>query len=57
MIHYTCIGDLTIKSKIIKMSKQIHDNRHLTLNESKIIQTGIENCSNKFDIARAIVKS
>ena len=38
------------------MSKQIHDNKHLTLNERKIIQTGIENRSNKIDIARTIGK-
>lgn len=38
------------------MSKQIHDNKHLTLNERKIIQTGIENRSNKVDIARTIGK-
>ena len=38
------------------MSKQIHDNKHLTLNERKIIQTGIENRSNKVDIAKTIGK-
>ena len=38
------------------MSKQTHDNKHLTLNERKIIQTGIENRSNKVDIARTIGK-
>ncbi len=38
------------------MSKQIHDNKHLTLNERKIIQMGIENRSNKVDIARTIGK-
>ena len=38
------------------MSKQIHDNKHLTLDERKIIQTGIENRSNKIDIARTIGK-
>ena len=38
------------------MSKQTHDNKHLTLNERKIIQTGIENHSNKVDIARTIGK-
>ena len=38
------------------MSKQIHDNKHLTLDERKIIQTGIENRSNKVDIARTIGK-
>jgi len=38
------------------MSKHTHDNKHLTLNERKIIQTGIENRSNKVDIARIIGK-
>ena len=38
------------------MSKQTHNNKHLTLDERKIIQTGIENRSNKIDIARTIGK-
>ena len=38
------------------MSKQIHDNKHLTLDERKIIQIGIEHRSNKVDIARTIGK-
>ena len=38
------------------MSNQIHDNKHLTLNERKIIETGIINRSNKVDIARTIGK-
>lgn len=38
------------------MSYQIHDNKHLTLNERKIIETGIINSSNKVDIARTIGK-
>lgn len=38
------------------MSKHSHDNKHLTLDERKIIQTGIENRSNKVDIARTIGK-
>lgn len=38
------------------MSKLTHDNKHLTLDERKIIQTGIENRSNKVDIARTIGK-
>lgn len=38
------------------MSKQVYDNKHLTLDERKIIQTGIENRSNKVDIARTIGK-
>lgn len=38
------------------MSKQTHDSKHLTLDERKIIQTGIENRSNKVDIARTIGK-
>lgn len=38
------------------MSKQVHDNKHLTLDDRKIIQTGIENRSNKIDIAKTIGK-
>lgn len=38
------------------MSYKIHDNKHLTLNERKIIETGIINRSNKVDIARTIGK-
>ena len=38
------------------MSKQFHDNKHLTLDDRKIIQTGIENRSNKVDIARTLGK-
>ena len=36
--------------------KQIHDGTHLTVDERKIIQTGIENNSTKADIARTIGK-
>jgi len=36
--------------------KQVHDGTHLTLEERKIIQTGIENNSTKADIARTIGK-
>lgn len=36
--------------------KQTFDNKHLSLDERKIIQTGIENRSNKVDIARTIGK-
>jgi len=36
--------------------KQIHDGTHLTLDERKIIQAGIENNSTKADIARTISK-
>lgn len=50
------MGVSTSKERYIKMSKQIHDNKHLTLDERKIIQTGIENRSNKVDIARTIGK-
>ena len=50
------MGVSTIERMVIKMSKQIHDNKHLTLDERKIIQTGIENRSNKIDIARTIGK-
>ena len=50
------MGVSTTKGRCIIMSKQIHDNKHLTLDERKIIQTGIENRSNKVDIARTIGK-
>ena len=36
--------------------KQTHDSTHLTLDERKVIQTGIENNSTKADIARTIGK-
>jgi IS30 family transposase len=36
--------------------KQRHDGTHLTLEERKIIQAGIENDSTKADIARTIGK-
>ena len=36
--------------------KQLHDSTHLTLEESKIIQAGIENDSSKASIARTIGK-
>ncbi|HOR86574.1 MAG TPA: helix-turn-helix domain-containing protein [Bacillota bacterium] len=36
--------------------KQLHDNTHLTLDERKVIQTGIENNSSKASIARTIGK-
>ena len=36
--------------------KQLHDSTHLTLEERKVIQTGIENNSTKADIARTISK-
>jgi len=36
--------------------KQVHDGTHLTLEERKIIQVGIENGSTKADIARTIGK-
>ena len=50
------MGVSTMKVRYVIMSKQIHDNKHLTLDERKIIQTGIENRSNKVDIARTIGK-
>jgi len=50
------MGVSTMKVRYIIMSKQTHDNKHLTLDERKIIQTGIENRSNKVDIARTIGK-
>jgi len=40
----------------IMKRKQIHDNTHLSLEQRKIIQTGIENNSTKADIARTIGK-
>jgi hypothetical protein len=36
--------------------KQLHDCSHLTLEQRKIIQVGIENGSTKADIARTIVE-
>ncbi len=50
------MGVSSMKVRYINMSKQIYDNKHLTLDERKIIQTGIENRSNKVDIARTIGK-
>lgn len=51
------MGVSTIESEVlIIMSIQIHNNKHLTLNERKIIETGIINRSNKVDIARTIGK-
>ena len=50
------MGVSTVERMVIIMSKQIHDNKHLTLDERKIIQTGIENRSKKVDIARTIGK-
>lgn len=38
------------------MKRKMHDSTHLTLDERKIIQTGIENGSCKVDIARVIKK-
>ena len=40
----------------IMKRKQIHDSTHLTLDDRKIIQAGIENNSTKADIARTIAK-
>lgn len=45
-----------VEREVIIMSKNIHDNKHLTLDERKNIQTGIENRSNKVDIAKTIGK-
>jgi len=41
---------------IVMKRKQLHDNTHLTLDERKVIQTGIENNSSKASIARTIGK-
>ena len=38
------------------MSRIVHDNKHLSLNDRKIIQQGIENRCNKVDIARTLGK-
>lgn len=38
------------------MSRIIHDNKHLSLNDRKIIEQGIENRCNKVDIARTLGK-
>lgn len=38
------------------MSRVIHDNKHLSLNDRKIIEQGIENRCNKVDIARTLGK-
>lgn len=50
------MGVSTLKVRLYYMSKLTHDNKHLTLDERKIIQTGIENRSRKIDIARTIGK-
>ena len=50
------MGVSTVKVRYMIMSKQVHNNKHLTLDERKIIQTGIENRSNKAGIARTIGK-
>ncbi len=52
-ILHGCFG---FESEVYIMSKHIPDNKHLTLDERKIIQIGIENRSNKVDIARTIGK-
>ena len=44
-----------VEANIMKR-KQKHDNTHLTLDERKIIQAGIENNSTKADIAQTIGK-
>ena len=41
---------------VIMRRKQVHDGTHLTLDERKVIQAGIENGSTKADIARTIGK-
>jgi len=38
------------------MASYTHDNKHLSLNQRKIIQTGIENRCCKVDIAKTIGK-
>ena len=50
------MGVSTMKVRYFIMSKLIHDNKHLTLDERKIIQTGIENRSTKVAIANTIGK-
>ena len=49
-------GCFDFESEVYIMSKHINDNKHLTLDERKIIQTGIENRSNKVYIAKTIGK-
>lgn len=44
------------KEAMIMKRKQLHDGTHLTLEERKIIQAGIENNSSKASIARTIGK-
>ena len=39
------------------MSRIIHDNKHLSLNDRKIIEQGIENRCNKVNIARTLEKT
>ena len=38
------------------MRKAVYDNKHLTLDEKKTIQTGIGNDSSKYDIVRVLRK-
>ena len=47
---------LSERPEVIMKRKQIHDCTHLTLEERKIIQAGIENNSTKADIARTTGK-
>lgn len=44
------------KKEVILMSRIIHDNKYLSLNDRKMIQKGIESRCNKVDIARTIGK-
>ena len=48
--------DVPPSEVMIMKRKQLHDNTHLTLDERKIIQAGIENNSPKVSIARTIGK-
>lgn len=45
------------KKEVLKMSRIINDNKHLSLNNRKIIEQGIENRCKKLDIARTLGKN
>ena len=45
------------KKEVLKMTRIIHDNKHLSLNDRKIIEQGIENRCNKVNIARTLEKT
>jgi IS30 family transposase len=55
-IDHNHLVPLFFERKMTMKRKQVHDRTHLTLEERKIIQIGIENDSTKADIARTIGK-